>query len=96
MKACGGRAESQSISKTVRLGRLICFVVWKMITYFEEWSLITCMAGMTVLYTLSILSRYVTKMSTPWADEMVIFLFIWATFISWAHHRSFWCEWRMV
>ncbi len=80
MNSHGGRAESQSVSKTLRSARLICFIAWKAITCFEEWSLIACMAGMTILYTLSILSRYVTKMSTPWADELVIFLFIWATF----------------
>ncbi len=52
-----------------------------LVTYIEEWLLALCLAAMTALYTLSILSRYITKISMPWADETVMFLFIWATFL---------------
>lgn len=51
------------------------------VTHAEEWLLALALAAMTALYTLSILSRYITKISMPWADEAVMFLFIWATFL---------------
>ncbi len=52
-----------------------------LVTHVEDWLLALCLAAMTALYTLSILSRYITKISMPWADEIVMFLFIWATFL---------------
>ena len=56
-------------------------LVGRLANRFEEWAAITALSGMTILYALSILSRYVTKTSMPWTDELVRFLFIWATFL---------------
>jgi len=53
----------------------------KIITCFEEWGLIVALSAMTILFTLSMVSRYITNISTPWADELVMFLFIWATLL---------------
>jgi C4-dicarboxylate transporter DctQ subunit len=53
----------------------------KFINHFEEWAVIAAIAGMTILYSLSVLSRYITKTSMPWTDELVRHLFIWATFL---------------
>ncbi len=61
--------------------RSLTSVFGSFVTRAEEWLLALALAAMTALYTLSILSRYVTKISMPWADETVMFLFIWATFL---------------
>lgn len=67
------RAEKLSTSLSNLLGRFV--------NHLEEWAVIAALSAMTILYTLSILSRYVTKTSMPWTDELVRFLFIWATFL---------------
>ncbi|MDI7259360.1 MAG: TRAP transporter small permease [Thermodesulfobacteriota bacterium] len=68
-------AHLTSISRTrsLFLGRIV--------NYFEESGVIAALSAMTLLYSLSIISRYITKTSMPWADELVTFLFIWATFL---------------
>ena len=69
----GERTKGASVFVSGLLGRLV--------NHFEEWAAIAALGGMTILYSLSILSRYITKTSMPWTDELVRFLFIWATFM---------------
>jgi C4-dicarboxylate transporter DctQ subunit len=47
----------------------------------EEYGIIVALSAMTILYSLSILSRYVTKISMPWIEELTRLLFIWAMFL---------------
>jgi TRAP-type C4-dicarboxylate transport system permease small subunit len=47
----------------------------------EDYGVIAALSAMTLLYSLSIFSRYIIKVSMPWTDEIVMFLFIWATFL---------------
>lgn len=56
-------------------------IFFKIVNHLEEVGVIITLSSMTILYSLSILSRYITKISMPWADELVRFLFIWATFL---------------
>jgi len=70
---CGEKTERPTASRTGLVGRFI--------NHFEEWAVIAALAGMTILYSLSVLSRYITKTSMPWTDELVRHLFIWATFL---------------
>jgi C4-dicarboxylate transporter DctQ subunit len=51
------------------------------IGHFEEKGVIVCLSGMTVLYSLSMVARYITRFPVSWADELVGFLFIWAIFL---------------
>jgi C4-dicarboxylate transporter DctQ subunit len=69
----GEKTKGPTFSVPGLLGRFV--------NHFEEWAAIAALSAMTILYTLSILSRYVTKTSMPWTDELVRFLFIWAIFL---------------
>jgi TRAP-type C4-dicarboxylate transport system permease small subunit len=69
----GEETKGSTLSASRLLGRFV--------NHFEEWAAIAALAGMTVLYALSVLSRYITKTSLPWTDELVRYLFIWATFL---------------
>lgn len=75
--------KGEAISTAIRVGRYraLSHIVGKVINRFEEYVVIAALSAMTILYSLSILSRYVTKISMPWTDETVMFLFIWATFL---------------
>ena len=63
------------------MGRKGLDFLGKVINRFEEYGVIVALSAMTILYSLSIVSRYITKTSMPWADELVRLLFIWATFL---------------
>ena len=55
---------------------------WKKVfSRFEERAVTVILSAMTVLYSLSIISRYVTNISIPWAEELVRFCFIWTVFL---------------
>ena len=69
----GEKTKGPIVSASNLLGRFV--------NHFEEWATIAALAGMTILYALSVLSRYITKTSMPWTDELVRHLFIWATFL---------------
>lgn len=73
-----GRGGNPSIP---RMGRTSPFFFERIISYFEEGGVIAALTAMTILYSLSIVSRYITKTSMPWTDELVRFLFIWSTFL---------------
>lgn len=50
-------------------------------SHFEEKGVMVCLSGMTISYSLTMVSRYITGISVSWADELVNFLFIWAVFL---------------
>jgi TRAP-type C4-dicarboxylate transport system permease small subunit len=53
----------------------------RIISRFEDVGAILALTTMTVLYALAVSSRYITKISMPWADELVRFCFIWLIFL---------------
>jgi len=73
----------EAISPIGRTGkdRALLHIFGRAVSSFEEYGVIAALGAMTVLYSLSILSRYVIKISMPWTDEIVMFLFIWVTFL---------------
>jgi len=75
-----GEKTIPPIARTGRY-RALLHIFERAVSSFEEYGVIAALSAMTVLYSLSILSRYVIKISMPWTDELVMFLFIWATFL---------------
>ena len=72
-----GRNDGQGEDKE---GRTTPF--WKKVfSRFEERAVMVTLSAMTILYSLSIISRYLTKISMPWAEELVRFCFIWTVFL---------------
>jgi len=56
--------------------------IWrKVFGRIEERAVMVTLSAMTILYSLSIISRYITKISMPWAEELVRFCFIWTVFL---------------
>jgi C4-dicarboxylate transporter, DctQ subunit len=75
--------EGEAIAANGRMDKYrgLPSIVEKGVSRFEEYGVIVALSAMTILYSLSILSRYITKTSMAWTDELVMFLFIWATFL---------------
>lgn len=53
----------------------------RLMSHFEEKGVMICLSGMTIFYSLTMVSRYITGISVSWADELVNFFFIWAVFL---------------